>query len=811
MVEYLELNGIWKLQDAKRSFAIEAAVPGSVYQALQDAGMMEDPYWRDNELKATALMEEDYFYERTIRLEEEFLAHEFILLQCHGLDTVADVIWNGMLLGKADNMHRIWQFDVKPCAVAGENRLRIVLHSPIRYIKEALKEYPVEGSLDAMEGFPLLRKTHCMFGWDWGPRLPDAGIWRKIELMGWDGARLENVRIRQSHEAQKVILKTEVEVRNPGQEDVRIETKVFDPDGKEILSFRDAGEIEQPRLWWPRGYGKQPLYRVSVTLYSREGEILDLWEKKIGLRTMTVRRQKDQWGESFAQEVNGVAVFAMGADYIPEDSIFPRITPERTRKLLEDCTEAHYNTIRVWGGGYYPDDDFFDACDELGLMVWQDCMFACAVYVLTPAFEKNITEEIRQNVRRLRHHASLALWCGNNEMEWQQQEGDYHANGKTKSDYIQMFEYLIDRIMKEEDPDRFYWPSSPSSGGGFEYPNDPDRGDVHYWDVWHRNKPFSDYRNYYFRYVSEFGFQSFPCLKTVESFTRPEDRNIFSRIMEMHQRNRAANGKILNYLSQTYLYPVRFDLLLYASQLLQADAVRYGVEHWRRNRGRCMGTIYWQINDCWPVASWASIDYYGRWKALHYFAKRFFAPVMISCCEEGEMTQRPSCVAEPKGIEKSAHLCVVNETMEKVCGRAVWYLRNAHADILCQGSEEMEIPALSARWMEKLIFPDADELENYVEYEFWKQGRLISGGTTLFCAPKHFAFQDPCLSWTIQGNEITVSAKAYAKCVEILGEDGDLKLSDNYFDMSGGERKVTVLSGRAGSVKLRSVYDIGGN
>ena len=351
------------------------------------------------------------------------------------------------------------------------------------------------------------------------------------------------------------------------------------------------------------------------------------------------------------------------------------MTPERTRKLLEQCRACNFNAIRVWGGGYYPDDFFFDICDELGLVVWQDFMFACANYRLTEEFEENIKAEFRDVIRRIRHHASLGLWCGNNEMEMFQAQGEYEGTPRTRSDYIRMFEHILPEILRKEDPDTFYWPASPSSGGGFDEPNAPERGDVHYWDVWHGGLPFSDYRKRFFRYASEFGFQSFPCLKTVESFTLPEDRNIFSRVMEMHQRNEGANGKILQYLSQTFLYPASFDTLLYASQLLQAEAIRYGVEHWRRNRGRCMEAIYWQLNDIWPVASWSSIDYYGRWKALHYYAKRFFAPVMISCEETGETTDRIAVVTEPSPIETSGRIAVANETRKDVNGIVRWQLR----------------------------------------------------------------------------------------------------------------------------------------
>ncbi|MFR0802757.1 MAG: glycoside hydrolase family 2 protein, partial [Suilimivivens sp.] len=472
--------------------------------------------------------------------------------------------------------------------------------------------------------------------------LPDAGIFREVSLLYIAKSRFDSVYITQEHEEGRVTLDFDVALELFTEEDnTRIEVIVTDPEGRTYVPAEGVDPedyhivITDPKLWWPRGYGEQPLYQVKLTLFSGDGAVLDTYERRIGLRTLTVNTDKDEWGECFAHEVNGVKIFAMGADYIPEDNLFSRINKERTRKLLSDAAAVNHNSIRVWGGGYYPDDYFFDICDELGLLVWQDFMFACASYELDDDFERNITAEIRDNVRRLRHHACLALWCGNNEMETQTLDKAWKPSIKQKYDYIKIFEYIIPHILQEEDPVTFYWPSSPSSGGNYDDPWDENRGDTHYWAVWHGNKPFTDYRNYHFRYLSEFGFQSFPCMQTVETFTEPQDRNIFSRVMEMHQRNTSANGKIMNYLSATYLYPKDFDQLLYASQLLQADAIRYGVEHFRRNRGRCMGAVVWQLNDIWPVASWASIDYYGRWKALHYAEKRMFAPVMISCEETG--------------------------------------------------------------------------------------------------------------------------------------------------------------------------------
>lgn len=800
---------------------LPAVIPGSVYGNLLRQGLMPDPYDRMNELDALKLMENEFRFQTVFSLTEEQTAGDFLLLRFDGIDTLADIYLNDTFLGHADNMHRIWEFDIRETVREGENTLRIELASPTRYIEEENKKVYTGGSWDAMLGFPHLRKAHCMFGWDWGPRLPDAGLFRDVSVLYGKKARLDQVYITQKWDdsGKTVDITYNVSIENfVEEEDYEIRTALYDADGtllEEKSSKECPGEkgwdtitVKEPKRWWPHGYGEQPLFRAEVTLVSGDGERLDMWRRRIGLRTMTVNTQKDEWGECFAHEVNGVKIFAMGADYIPEDNILSRVTPERTRRLLEDAVAANHNCIRVWGGGYYPDDWFFDICDELGLIVWQDFMFACASYELDADFARNIRAEIRDNVRRIRHHACLGLWCGNNEMETQTLDGAWRPSIKQKYDYIKIFEYIIPEILEEEDPATFYWPSSPSSGGNYDNPWDENRGDTHYWAVWHGNRPFTDYRNYHFRYMSEFGFQSFPCLKTVEAFTAPEDRNIFSRVMEMHQRNAAANGKIMSYLSATYLYPTDFETLLYASQLLQAEAIRYGIEHFRRNRGRCMGTVVWQLNDIWPVASWSSIDYFGRWKALHYVEKRAFAPVMISCEEIGELSERPSCVAQPAPIEKSARLHVANETMESVCGVVRWALRQASGEVILDGEEEVSVEPLSGLWLSRMDFSSYDELEVYISFSFAQNGVVVSEGTSLFTAPKHFRFRDPGLTMRREGKILVITAQAYARQVAIEGVDGDVKLSDNYFDMNPGERRVEILEGDAAEFSLKSVYQI---
>ncbi len=818
------LNDNWKMKSMSDEQYIDASVPGSVYSDLLKNNKMEDPYYRDNELKALKLMESDYEYISSFNTSKDMMSCEEIVLHFDGLDTLADIYLNEQHIAYVNNMHRTWEFKVKKYLVEEENRLKIIFHSPTKFIREADEKQHIGGSPDAMRGFPQIRKAHCMFGWDWSLRLPDMGIWRDVSLLGINKGRIEDVYIIQKHKDGTVTLGFKVDMlRTMHKHALRFHDEenkaaklgyyyvvtITDPDGREKI-YEDSPEniiLTDPKLWWPNGYGDQPLYSIKVELMY-EGEKLDTWRKRIGLRTMTMHIEKDEYGESFAHEVNGVKVFAMGADYIPEDNILSRMTPQRTYNLLKQCKDAHFNAIRVWGGGHYPYDAFWDACDELGLMVWEDFMFACANYNLTEEFEENIKAEFKDNIRRIRNHASLAIWCGNNEMEMFTESGIWETTPKLKSDYIKLYEYIIPKILKKEDPKTFYWPASPSSGGGFDDPNDENRGDVHYWDVWHGNKPFTEYRKFFFRYISEFGFQSFPSLKTIETFTKPEDRNIFSYVMEKHQRNNGANSKIMSYLGATYLYPNDFDKLIYASQLLQADAIRYGVEHFRRNRGRCMGTIYWQLNDCWPVASWSSIDYYGRWKALHYYAKRFFAPLMLSCKEEGILTQDANINAEPYEVKKSIQLCVANETMndEKVTVR--WALRNNNAKIKKEGQTEVLVEKLSSKWLDTIDMHEASLYEDYASYEMLKGGKVISQGTVIFSVPKHFKFIDPKLSYRVEGDSIVVFAKSYAKSVEITNENDDMLLEDNYFDMNGKERRVKILKGKPEGIRIRSVYDI---
>ena len=845
---------------------IPATIPGSVYSCLLENKLMPDPYWRDNELDALKLMENDFLFTEHFVPEKEVLSSDRVILKFDGIDTIADITLNGTFLGHTENMHRSFEFDVKELLKEGENELAVKFFSPLKFCAASHEKIKNMESTDAVPGYPQLRKAHCMFGWDWGPRLPDAGFYRPIRLLGVKKARLsDDIRVMQEHEIEEtgvhgnVVKKVKLAVTavtDPVHaEGVHAEITLTDPDGRTTCFAADEKEekclggkltVENPKLWWPNGYGGQDLYTVTVRLIDdATGEELDQTQKRIGLRTVTVDtspfpeeerdphigpqvREDRKEGRHFDFVVNGLRIFAMGGDYIPEDNILQRVTRDRTEILIRDAAEAHYNCIRIWGGGYYLDDFFYDLCDEYGLLLWQDFMFACASYELTEDFEENLKAEFTEVVRRLRHHASMSVWCGNNEMEAQVLEdhwnGEFnelipgmggirpvhHASNKQYYDYIKLYEYILPKIMKTEAPEAFYWPSSPSSGGNYEDIYEENIGDAHYWGVWHGGDQFSDYRKHHFRFLSEFGFQSFPCMETVRSFTEPEDRNVFSEVMEMHQRNTAANGKIMNYLSATYRYPKNFDELLYCSQMLQLDAIRYGVEYFRRIRGTCMGTVVWQLNDIWPVASWASIDYYGRWKALHYGEKRFFAPVSITCEEHGRLDQKPFVNSLPIPVEYSAALHVANETGETVKGTVRWQLRRPDSSVIRENEKDIEIAPYSGTWLDREIYNGlADEREMHLYYEFVQDGKIVSSGSAMFVAPKHYRFADPKLSVRVEGDTVIVTSEGYAKGVCVESEDGNLRLSDNFFDMEKGERVLAIVGKKPeGELRVRSVYDI---
>lgn len=783
------LNGTWQLSAGHRSLeSVDMQIPGTVLSGLLAAGKIKDPFYRTNEDATRALFWKDYVFTRTFDVDEELLAQQHIVLVCEGLDTLAEISINGTFLAKTDNMHRTWKFQGKKLLHPGKNEIQIVFRSVLRFIED----YPYEAHkkinyipCGSMKGNQLLRKAHSMFGWDWGPQTIDAGIFRDIYLQGYSHARIEDIRIHQQH-AKNVSVQTSITLSEsvPGQKlcvelsedgaDKPLQTKLCktNADGVAAVDF----VIENPKLWWPNDYGDQPLYIVRTTLLDEDGTSLESITRRIGLRTLTISQEKDEWGNEFAFCVNGVKIFTRGGNYIPDDCLYTRITEKKLDYILESCRRAHFNCVRVWGGGYYPSDAFYDLCDEKGLIVWQDLMYACNVYDVTDAFAENCRQETYDNVRRLRHHASLGLWCGNNEIEsaWDHW-GDFQKETPyLRADYIRLFEEVLPKAVQEADGETFYWHSSPSSGGCFDNPDDANRGDTHYWDVWHGQKPFTDYRKYFFRFCSEFGFQSFPCAKTVNSFTLEDDRNIFSRVMESHQKNDAANGKMLYYLSENLRYPKDLTHLLYASQVLQGMAIKYGVDHWRRNRGRCMGTLYWQINDDWPAPSWSSIDYFGRWKALHYMAQKFYAPHAVSMTLE----------------DHRCHVYFSNESFETTEYSLTLSIRDLSGNVLETYETKGNSPAFSAIETAVVDICSWEDQKDDVFLEaviHTKDQKVLKDVETLV-PYKYLNLKNPVISTEAEETNdafiLHISSDCFAPFVALDFDDADVIFSDNFFHLT---------------------------
>ncbi len=793
----INLNGEWKMRNASDSVNYLCSVPCSVYKTLAECGVIEDPYYRENEYKYTSVSDDDYIFETVFDCDEAFirLKKQFVVFE--GIDTLSEVRLNGKLLGKTDNMHRRWEFDVKGLLKDRDNILDVRIFSPTKYIEKMNQQRPLWGVSSTMEGYTHIRKAHCMFGWDWGPKLPDLGIFRDVKLVGYKCGRILDVYYSQEHKNGSVYLNCLVHSEHSGCDAAFLE--VYSPEGQlvcsENIDFHDDGKyhemicrIQEPKLWWVRGFGEQPLYKCVVKLV-KKGDIVDENVTRIGLRTLTISRNQDQWGEEFCFINNGVKIFAMGANYIPEDQIISRRSKEKTIKLLEQCKKANFNTIRVWGGGYYPDDYFYDYCDENGIIVWQDFMFACSAYLLTDEFESTVREEIKDNVIRFRNHASLGLFCGNNEIESAWEYWGLPEDEQSKADYLRQFEEIIPDIVSELSPQTFYWPSSPSSGGGFMDASSNHAGDMHYWAVWHSLKPIEDFNNYYYRFCSEYGFESLPSIKTCKAFADPAkgDFNLTSPVMEAHQKCEQGNEKIMFYLAQMVRYPYSFEELIYSSQLVQADCIRSEVEHMRRNRGRCMGSLYWQLNDSNPVISWSSVDYFGRLKPLHYCAEKFYAPILVSV-DASDLS--------------SVKFNVSNESKLNSMVMVTWNVRSNANEILASNKKQDYVPMQFAKDiltenMTKYFSTENEKRTRYIEYYVEVDGEVVSKGTTLLVRPKMFEFLPPKLKTSISETPveyvITLTSGNFTKSVWLDLKEGDCRFSENWFDIHGGESiSVTV-------------------
>ncbi|MCJ7735728.1 MAG: glycoside hydrolase family 2 protein [Anaerolineae bacterium] len=796
-MSYQSLCGQWQLRKVGTEEWLPAEVPGGVHTDLMALGRIPDPFVADHELEVQWVAESDWEYRCFFDAKPDLLAEDKIYLVCDGLDTLATVSLNGVSLGSTDNMFRCYSWEVKSLISNGKNELQVTFTSAVRYASSRQAEQYQQAPDQSIPGAPYLRKAPCQFGWDWGPQLPPVGIWKSIHLQGYSHARFDEIHVTQDHTNDhssagargEVSIAVQVTVERWDNADARVIANLAAPDGgvqdEECVLPGDTGSavvsinVADPQIWWPNDYGKQPLYQVDVVLLTGD-TVLDRRTFKIGLRTIELRQEPDEYGTSFTFVVNGVPIFAKGANWIPADSFPTRISDSYLENLVRSAADVHMNMLRVWGGGFYEGERFYDLCDRYGILVWQDFAFSCSTYPDDESFFENVRLEAVETVRRLRHRASLALWCGNNEMEWGWIEWGWHDRFdlSVKAAYDRMFHHLLPEVVTAEDPTRPYWPSSPSSGIPFDDPNNVQSGDTHNWEVWHGMLPFAGYRQHNSRFMSEFGFQSLPSIKTISTYADEEDWNLTSYIMEHHQRNAAGNGKIITYLSDHFRMPKNFESLVYLSQLLQAEAVRNGVEYWRRNRACTSGALYWQLNDCWPVASWASLDYYGRWKALHYAARRFFAPVLLSAEESGT----------------SVRLEVTSDLLSDWSGIVRWSLETVGGEVLQAGEEAVDVAALSSLRVCDLDFSGvvfgAGCRDVIFVYELWQAAKRVSMGVVSFIASKHLKLEDPCIELNVTGSDqgctVKLEARSLARFVRLDLAGTDVVFSDNYFDLPAG-------------------------
>lgn len=627
---------------------IPATVPGCVHTDLLAADLIKDPYYDRNELDLAWIGNTDWRFVTQFDVEEHLLENDRVDLVCEGLDTVAQIRLNGHLVGNTENMHLAYRFDVKEYLQIGGNELAITFSAPNLHalsMEEQLGTRPY-ATTNSPIPFNFIRKMACNFGWDWGPRLTTSGIWQPIYLHIWNVGRLDAIRPLVEEAGDDVAtLDVLIDVEHAEDSPLLVRVVLVSPDGREFeqqqsisKNYSDASvsiPIHNPQLWWPRGYGQQPLYELLVELLDEAGNLLEQWQSRVGLRTARLNTDADETGTQFVIEINGKAVFCKGANWIPDDCFVTRVDEARYRERIQQAVDSNMNMLRVWGGGLYETDAFYRICDELGVMVWQDFLFACAAYPEEPPFDELIEAEARYQVKRLSRYASLVLWNGNNENIWGYFDWgwQYQLDGATWGQHYYL--NLLPAIVHELDPSRPYWQGSPYSGSMDVHPLDDRYGNKHIWDAWNA-VDYTIYRNYTPRFVSEFGHQAPPTYATLRQSIPDDQFQHDSPAMLHHQKAMYGTGKLNDRLLEHFDMPADFDDWLYLTQVNQARALITGVEWFRSRQLVCMGTLYWQINDCWPVTSWASVDGYGRLKPLWYATRRFYADRLLTIQPEGE-------------------------------------------------------------------------------------------------------------------------------------------------------------------------------
>jgi len=791
-MQSLSLAGEWRLFRGAEKTAIPAAVPGDSLSALVAAGKVPDPYHGMNELDLQWLGSTDWTYVRSFEADAALLNAASVILRLDGVDTVATVSINGKRVGCTENMFRRYDLDVKKALKAGVNEIAICIEAPESAAarRQRVLPYPVPHGINPVQSMNrnLLRKVQCHAGWDWGPCLMVSGIYGGITLMAAYQVRIDYVMTEVVFKgaAADVAVIIEADVFGGGPVPLRItlgdamvEKTVTPGSGRQTL--RETIRVKNVRRWWPNGFGEQFRYDLSVRL----GEAV--CEKKIGLREIQLINQEDKNGLSMTFRVNGVDIFCKGANWIPADAMPQRQTPALYEDLLQSAADANMNMLRVWGGGQYEQDAFYDLCDAKGLMVWQDFMFSCALYPADKEFLANVREEVIHQVKRLRDHACIAIWCGNNEnlaaLKWYQESRD--SRDRYLVDYDRLYEGTIGAAVDAADPTRTYWPCSPCAGRG-DYSDcfhDDSRGDMHYWEVWHGGKPFSAYYGKVPRFCSEFGYQSFPSMEVIRTYADEDQFNLTAPVMEHHQRNRGGNSRIIEMFSRYFRMPNGFRNFVYLSQVQQGVAIRTAVEYWRSLRPVCMGTLFWQINDCWPVCSWASLNYGGKWKILHYMAKRFYAPVMLTVFRRAD--------------DAPVEIWGVNDRLEARAGTMSARLYDFAGNILWKDEKRISLAANGAK---KLAEYAVTKMTSLAPTEVFLVVELTTGEGTvrndLFlteykrCRLPDADVRVAAVTRTDSGFEVSLASTAAAFFVTADAEGIAGEFDDNAFTMLGGETRT---------------------
>lgn len=822
--KFISLNYGWEFRQRLNDSVAQATwhpaqVPGVLHTDLLVNKLIPDPYFRSNEATLQWIENADWEYRNTFQATPDILKRDHIELVFEGIDGPAQVYLNDKAILTAINSFREWRVDVKSVLKPGANQLVVVFPSPITEgARTAVKDI-WHGQIQAQDD-SYLRKPAYEYGWDWGPRFVLSGIWRPAKLDVWDDARLTNVHVRQrdvSADIAHLVIETEIDSAQRATATISID---YQQNGKNATATRQVAlnlgmnhidlpvDIPHPDLWFPNGYGRQAMSSFHVQLKAA-GRVEDEATVRTGLRSIVLRRDRDQWGRSFEFLINGIPVFAKGADVIPFDSFPPRVTTAQYRRVLESAKAANMNMIRHWGGGYYETDEFYTLCDELGLMIWQDFMFGNKWMPGMYDFRENVAAEAQYQIKRLRDHPSIVLWSGNNETE---ESWNWHGNITSQlgpqgirrmwQDYLLLFSDTLARAVERYAPEAPYWPSSPSAN--YEDTSELyQSGDMHDWEVWHGRVPFSDYEKAHPRFMTEYGFQSFPEMRTIESFTLPEDRtSIFSPVMLDHQKNKEGNSIIHDYLLRDYPEPKDFPSFLYVSQVLQAEGIKLGTEHLRRDRPRTMGALYWQLNDCWPVASWSSLDYYGRWKALQYYARRFYNDLLVS----------------PHLENGGLAVYIISDKTSPVSGDLRMRLMTFDGNVLIEKKQSVEVPPLSSKIYLELPIGDSPVAKGTDPTKVFVATELAVGGATLssnviYLVPTVQIHLPPAplkaeLVKSGDSYRLRISSPVLARSIYISFGELDADVSDNYFDLLPGEAAQVSIRTRTNEDSLRSALKV---